>query len=121
MRALLLGASFVALFALVLNALAQEKVLRADANPPVWQDAATAVPCPPNVKACKVIVLTPDEEATLIGPDMIFDHAVWASRVKFDSLARAWREKLATAPAGKVVEAKPDASGNSVSKEPPKK
>lgn len=57
-------------------------------------------PCPPGAKSCKVLTLTPDEEQTLIGPEMIFDHAVWANRVKFEGMVQAWREKLRQAPAG---------------------
>ncbi|MFA5897686.1 MAG: hypothetical protein WC829_01105 [Hyphomicrobium sp.] len=70
----------------------------------VMSALARAEDCPAGVKSCKVLVLTPDEEATLAGPEMILDHATWANRVKFDSLARAWRDKLAAAPAGKVIE-----------------
>lgn len=65
--------------------------------------SAQEYPCPPGLKSCKVIVLSPDEETTLVGPEMIFDHAVWAARVKFESMTQAWREKIRQAPAGKVA------------------
>ena len=85
----------------------------------VMSALARAEDCPAGVKSCKVLVLTPDEEATLAGPEMILDHAVWANRVKFDSLARAWRDKLAAAPAGKVVE--PNKSPKAVDPSKPEK
>lgn len=67
-----------------------------------------AYPCPIAGKPCKIVVMTPEEEKTLTDPDMLMDHAIWANRVKFDSLVAAWRQKLQQAPAGKIVEPKPE-------------
>ena len=67
-----------------------------------WVDAITQVRCPPKVTSCKIVVITDQEEQTLVGPDMIFAHAQWANRVKLDSLIQAWIEKLRQAPQGVV-------------------
>jgi hypothetical protein len=50
--------------------------------------------------------MTPDEEKTLTQPGGIMDQALWANRSGMDALITAWKQKLATAPAGTV--AKPD-------------
>lgn len=63
-------------------------------------------PCPANAKSCKIITLTPDEEASLVGPEMIFDHALWGARVRFDGIVQAWRDKIRNAPAGKATAGK---------------
>jgi hypothetical protein len=62
-----------------------------------------AVSCPPDAKSCKVLVITADEENTLVGPEMIFDHAQWANQVKFSGMVRAWRQKIEQAPLGKPM------------------
>lgn len=56
--------------------------------------------CPPGVPACKILVVTPQEEQTLTAPNGILDMAVWASRPLGD-FANQWRDKLKNAPAGK--------------------
>lgn len=61
-------------------------------------------PCPPGAKTCKVVTITPEEENTLVGPEMIFDHAEWANRVKFSAMLPSWRHKLLNAPPGKGAE-----------------
>lgn len=68
--------------------------------------AQEAGQCPPPTKQCKIITLTPEEEQTLIGPDMLFDQAQWA-RQQFGPLIKAWRDKLQNAPAGKAAPEKP--------------
>lgn len=70
---------------------------------------ADSLVCPPPAKSCKIVVITPDEEATLTGPEGIFDHAVWANRAKFSDMIIAWRKKLETAPAGAVQNNSPAA------------
>ena len=69
---------------------------------------APTYPCPPKVTSCKIVVITDQEEQTLVGPDMIFAHAQWANRVKLDSLIQAWVEKLRQAPQGVVQTDKPE-------------
>ena len=91
----------VSIWMIVLAALILVSILAAYARPAAAQEVS--YPCPAGAKSCKIVVMVPDEENTLIGADMIFDHAVWANRVKFDSLVAAWREKLRQAPQGKVV------------------
>ena len=56
--------------------------------------------CPP-ATPCKVVTVTPQEEASLTAPNGILDMATWASRPLGD-FANQWREKLRTAPAGKA-------------------
>ena len=56
--------------------------------------------CPP-ATPCKVVTVTPQEEAALTAPNGILDMATWASRPLGD-FANQWREKLRTAPAGKA-------------------
>ncbi len=70
----------------------------------VRQSRADDYPCPAGAKSCKIVVLTPEEERTLLDP--IFPSAVWANRTLTD-LIEQWKIKLQQAPAGKVVEAKP--------------
>lgn len=62
--------------------------------------------CPAGVPKCKILAVTPDEEKSLAGPNMIFDHAQWANRAGLSDLINAWRSKLANAPEGKVAEPK---------------
>ena len=59
--------------------------------------AQEAPPCPPPAKSCKIIAITPDEEASLIQPNGIFDMAEWASRPLYQ-FTSIWREKLRLAP-----------------------
>jgi len=58
--------------------------------------------CPHGAASCKIVIITPEEEGMLAGPEGIFDHAVWANRVKFGGLIDAWRQKLAASPQGQV-------------------
>lgn len=60
-------------------------------------------PCPANAKSCKVITLTPEEEASLVGSEGLLDHAAWANRVRFGDFVHGWRDKVRNAPAGKVA------------------
>ena len=83
------------------------------------QAASRAEDCPAGVKACKIVVMTPEEENTLVGPEMIFDHATWAARAKFESLVNAWKEKLKQSPAGTVKAEHTDTNTNATKKEMP--
>lgn len=56
--------------------------------------------CPPGAKSCKILTITPEEEQTLAGTDMIWDQALWA-RQQFGPLLKAWRDKFQAAPPGK--------------------
>lgn len=56
--------------------------------------------CPPGAKSCKILTITPEEEQTLAGPDMVWDQALWA-RQQFGPLLKAWRDKFQNAPQGK--------------------
>lgn len=67
-----------------------------------WAQSPDPAQCPPGAKSCKVITLTPDEEQSLLGPNMIFEHAEWANRAGLAGIVAAWRGKIANAPAGKV-------------------
>ena len=72
--------------------------------------------CPP-ATPCKVVTVTPQEEASLTAPNGILDMATWASRPLGD-FANQWREKLRTAPAGKA--ATPPTSNPPGSSAPPR-
>ena len=61
---------------------------------------ADEITCPPGFPSCKILVITPQEEQTLTGPNAIFDMARWASRPLGDWID-GWKAKLALAPAGK--------------------
>jgi hypothetical protein len=77
------------------------------AYPPSTIHAQTpSYPCPEGAVSCKIVVLIPDEEKTLLQPGGIFDQAVWANRSGMEALINGWKQKLATSPAGTV--AKPE-------------
>lgn len=65
---------------------------------------ATECPPPPQGVApgCKIITVNPAEEMSLVGPNNILDSAIWARRMELDTVARYWRDKLQTAPAGEL-------------------
>ena len=60
---------------------------------------ADDIACPQGTP-CKIVTVTPQEEAALTAPNGILDMATWASRPLGD-FANQWREKLRAAPAGK--------------------
>ena len=63
---------------------------------------AAAAECPPGVPRCKILVLTPDMEQALVGPNMALDSAVWANRMTFENFAAFLKKAIADAPAGEV-------------------
>lgn len=65
--------------------------------------------CPPGVAACKVLVLTPEEEAVLTQRNGLLDAAKWASPRDIGQIADHFRERIRTAPPGNVP--KPPATG----------
>jgi hypothetical protein len=73
---------------------------------------AYATDCPPDVKSCKVLVLTPDEEAALVNPRGVLDTAQAARNLDLANIVAYFRNKIATAPAGNVpppvINATPD-------------
>lgn len=73
-------------------------------------ETAPAYFCPPNTR-CKILILTEQEEQTLVAPNAILDLARWANRSAMGDLTDAWREKIKQAPYGKPLEIpKPEAS-----------
>lgn len=63
---------------------------------------ASAQECPPGVPTCKIVVISPQEEQTLTAPNGILAVAEWGNRAGLADIVSAWRQKLATAPAGTV-------------------
>lgn len=63
---------------------------------------AHATDCPEGAKSCKVITLTPDEEAALVNPRMVFDTAATGRAIDLANVVAYFRSKIATAPAGTV-------------------
>jgi hypothetical protein len=79
---------------------------------------ANATDCPPDVKSCKVLVLTPDEEAALVNPRGVLDTAQAARNLDLANIVAYFRNKIATAPAGTVIATAP--AGNVPPPEPKK-
>jgi len=67
--------------------------------------APIAVPCPPEAKSCKVIVVTPEQEALLV--QMIENTGVTGSYAQIAQAVRFFTEMITKAPAGTVAPAKP--------------
>ncbi len=63
---------------------------------------AGATECPQGVPKCKVLVLTPDMEQALTGPNMILDVAEWGNRAGLGSAVQFFKKAIADAPAGDV-------------------
>lgn len=63
-------------------------------TPPKVEQAQCPTPQP-----CKIVIISADEEQTLIGQNMIFEMAEWAMR-PLGPTVQAWRRKLEAAPAG---------------------
>jgi hypothetical protein len=66
----------------------------------------TKVPCPAGAQSCKVVIMTSDEQQSLLRPGGVFDQALWANRSGMEALLQAWKNKIAQAPDGIV--AKPE-------------
>jgi hypothetical protein len=63
---------------------------------------ALAEDCPKGASSCKVVVMTPEEIATLIQPGGVFDQSTWANRSGMTSIVEAWKKKIETSPNGTV-------------------
>jgi hypothetical protein len=63
---------------------------------------ARAEECPPNVQACKVLVLTPEEEQALMQPRGVLDTAREGRPLELGQIAAYFRDRIARAPAGTV-------------------
>jgi hypothetical protein len=59
---------------------------------------ANAAECPPGVPKCKVLVISPEMEQALVGPNMILDTAEWGNRVGLAGAAAFFRKLIADAP-----------------------
>ena len=64
---------------------------------------AYAQNCPPGVPSCKIVSMSPDEVQSLTGPGLIFDSAEWANRANLSAAVAAWKQKIASSPAGTVA------------------
>jgi hypothetical protein len=69
---------------------------------------ARAEECPPGVQACKVLVLTPDEEQALMQPRGVLDTAREGRPLELGQIAAYFRDRIARAPAGTVPAPKAD-------------
>lgn len=67
---------------------------------------ARGAECPLGVPKCRVLVLTPDMEQALMGPNMILDTAEWGNRSGLGSAVQFFKKAIEAAPAGDVK--KPD-------------
>ncbi len=64
--------------------------------------AAHAEDCPKGAPSCKVVVMTPEEIATMSQPGGIWDQAIWANRSGMTAIVEAWKKKIETSPNGTV-------------------
>lgn len=64
--------------------------------------AAKATECPQGMPSCKVLILSPDEERALTGPNMILQTAEQGRYLDLGQVVKYFRDKLAAAPAGEV-------------------
>ena len=84
-------------FIVALSALATAAILLSTAH-----GNADEVTCPAT-SPCKVVTVTPQEEAAMLAPNGILDMATWAAR-PLGEYAAQWRDKLKAAPPGKTFE-----------------
>jgi hypothetical protein len=66
--------------------------------------AANAAECPTPDESCKVLILSPQEERILAGPNGILDTAAQARALDLGQFAVYLKQKIAAAPAGDVKE-----------------
>ena len=59
---------------------------------------ASGMQCP-TPQPCKIVIISVDEEQTLLGQNMIFEMAEWAMRPLGPTI-QAWRRKIESSPAG---------------------
>ena len=64
----------------------------------VANGTAQAADCPQGVPKCKVLVLTPDMEQALVGPNMILDTAEWGNRAGLGAAVGFFRKAITEAP-----------------------
>lgn len=70
---------------------------------------AFAADCPAGAPSCKVLTLTPDEEAILIQPRGILDTAATGRQLDLGHVAAYFRSRIEKAPSGNVAGRQPDA------------
>jgi len=63
---------------------------------------AKAEDCPKGATSCKVVVMTPEEIATLTQPGGVYDQAIWASRSTMTGIVEAWKKKIDSSANGTV-------------------
>jgi len=101
-RKLVIGIVVAALMCVALFFLTAPK---AKGQPAPQPPAPIAVPCPPDAKSCKVIVVTPEQEALLV--QMIENTGVTGSYAQIAQAVKFFTEMITKAPAGTVAPAKP--------------
>ena len=91
MKRILFGAiAYVSIFGAV-DVFAQQPAVLSAAKP-------EQVQCP-TPQPCKIVIISADEEQTLLGQNMIFEMAEWAMRPLGPTI-QAWRRKIESSPAG---------------------
>lgn len=65
--------------------------------------AAQAVECPPGMAACKIVILSPQEEQILVQPNGILPTAAEARKVDFAGAVQYFLQKIKDAPAGEAA------------------
>ncbi len=68
----------------------------------VLSSRVPAAECPQGVPRCKVLVVTPDMEQALVGPNMILDTAEYGNRMGLSGAVQFFKKAIADAPAGDV-------------------
>lgn len=76
--------------------------------------AAAAVECPAGVASCKVLTLSPQEEAVLTQPGGVLATAAEARKVDYSGFVQYFIQRIKEAPAGEPVKPPPaaDAQGS---------
>lgn len=68
-------------------------------------------PCPPpqpgQPPQCKVLLISPQEEQALAGPNMILDVAEWGRRVDLSQAVQYFKQRLRDAPQGQPYQVAP--------------
>lgn len=63
---------------------------------------ASAEDCPTPGQACKILILTPQEEQALVAPNAILDTAIAARKLDMGDVANYFKQKIKDAPAGEI-------------------
>lgn len=74
-------------------------------------------PCPNN-QPCKIITINPQEEQSLVQPGGVLDGASFANKMGLEGVVAYWKNKLQSAPAGKVEKPKLEAPAKPDDKQP---